>query len=121
MNDEDYLSGILLNTLELKTFPSPKKMNQPELTKKLAVEMKLPVKTALSIIKTIRDTMTEALVKGENIEIRGFGTFKIKRRDSYIFSNPRTGEKMEIKPRKTPLFTVGLELKSAVDDGGGKK
>ncbi len=96
-------------------------MNRTELAEKLAVEAKVPVKTALSIIKTIRDSMTEALVKSENIEIRGFGTFKITHRDAYMFSNPRTGEKIEIKPRKTPLFTVGLELKRSVDDGGGKK
>jgi integration host factor subunit beta len=95
-------------------------MNQPELVEKIAVEMKVPVKTALSIIRTIRDTMTEALVKGENIEMRGFGTFKIRNRSPYMFTNPKTGEKLEIKPRKSVLFTVGLELKSAVDDGGKK-
>ncbi len=96
-------------------------MNQPKLAEKLAVEVKVPVKTALSIIKTIRDAMTEALVNGENIEIRRFGTFKIRNRVSYIFKNPRTGHKSEIKPRKTVLFTVGDELKLAANDGGKKK
>ena len=96
-------------------------MNKPELAKKLATAIEVPVKTALSIINTIKDAMTEALANGENIEMRGFGTFKIRERNSYLFSNPRTGGKMEIKPRKSVLFTVGHKLKTAVDDGSGKK
>jgi integration host factor subunit beta len=96
-------------------------MNSPKLAEKLAAELKVSTKLASSIMKTIRHTMTEALVNGENIEMRGFGTFKIKNRDSYIFKNPKTGEKLEIKPRKSVLFTVGLELKRTVDNGGGKK
>jgi len=93
-------------------------MNTPELSKKLATEVKVPVKIALSIIKTIRNVMSEALINGENIEMRGFGTFKLRDRDSYTFKSPRTGEKIMIKPRKSVLFTAGLELKKAVDDGG---
>jgi len=93
-------------------------MNTPELSKKLATEMKVPVRTALSIIKTIRNVMSEALVKGDNIEMRGFGTFKLRDRVSYIYKSPRTGEKIKIKPKKSVLFTAGLELKKAVDDGG---
>ena len=96
-------------------------MNTPELSKKLATEIKVPVRTALSIIKTIRNVMSEALVKGENIEMRGFGTFKLRDRNPYIFKSPRTGEIIKIKPRKSVHFTVGLELKKAVDDGGGKE
>jgi integration host factor subunit beta len=93
-------------------------MNTPGLSKKLATETKVPVRTASSIIKTIRGAMTEALVNGENIEIRGFATFKIRNRSPYMFTNPITGEKSEIKPRKSVLFTVGDKLKKAVDDGG---
>ena len=96
-------------------------MNKAELIEKLAEELKVPNKTALSIINTIQDIMTEALVNGENIEMRGFGTFKIRRRNSYMFINPRTGGKTEIQPRKSVHFTVGLELKRTVDNGGGKK
>ena len=96
-------------------------MNKSKLIEKLASELKVPNITALSIINTIRDAMIEALVNGENIEIRRFGTFKIRNRDSYIFKNPRTGHISEIKPRKSILFTVGDKLKLAVNDGGGKK
>ncbi len=96
-------------------------MNKSDLIEALATDQKITISTSSGIVDTILAAMTESLARGEKVEIRGFGSLKITHRISYLFSNPRTGKKMEIKPRKSVLFTVGRELKRTVDDGDGKK
>jgi len=96
-------------------------MNKSDLIVALAVDQKVTVSTASGIIDTILDTMTEELVKGGNIEIRGFGSFVVKKYEPYEGRNPKTGVKIEVKPKKLPFFKVGLELRKAVDDGSKKK
>lgn len=96
-------------------------MNKSDLVQALADEMKVPVKTALSIVDTTFGAMAEALVTGDNVEIRGFGSFTVRQHGSYMGRKPRTGETIEVKPKKTPFFKVGKELKKAVRNGGGGK
>ena len=90
-------------------------MNKSELTNALAEGLDLSSKTASSIINTILDSMTETLVNGENIELRGFGSFTIREYDSYTGRNPKTGETAMIKPKKLPFFKAGKELKERAD------
>ena len=59
--------------------------------------------------------MTEALARGESIEIRGFGSFVIKQYDSYEGRNPKTGKKIKVKPKKLPFFKVGKDLREQVN------
>jgi integration host factor subunit beta len=59
--------------------------------------------------------MSNALVKGERIEIRGFGNFTVRNYQSYQGRNPRTGTKVEVSPKRLPFFKVGKELKERVD------
>jgi integration host factor subunit beta len=59
--------------------------------------------------------MTDALTKDERIEIRGFGSFVAKVRESREGRNPKTGEKVLVPKKRTPFFTVGKELKERVD------
>jgi integration host factor subunit beta len=96
-------------------------MNKSELIEKFSMELGLPVATGSDIIKTILDAMSETLTKGQNIEIRGFGSFIIKHYDSYTGRNPKTGVKTKVKPKKLPLFRVGKDLKEAVNAGKKKK
>ena len=65
--------------------------------------------------------MTEALAKGESIEIRGFGSFVIKKYDSYEGRNPKTGKKIKVKPKKLPFFKVGKDLREQVNTNRSKK
>ena len=90
-------------------------MNKSELIEALAQDQNLPVKTAASIVNTIIETMIETLVRGDNIELRGFGSFTVKDYDTYTGRNPKTGEKIPVKPKKLPFFKVGKELREAVD------
>ncbi len=62
--------------------------------------------------------MTDALVKGDRIEIRGFCSFYIKEYDGYIARNPKSGEKVQVAPKKLPFFKCGKELKERVNDPG---
>ncbi len=92
-------------------------MNKSELTQQLAESMQLSVREAASIVNTIIEMMTEALAKGESIEIRGFGSFVVKSYDTYTGRNPKTGEQITVQPKKLPFFKVGKDLREQVNKG----
>ena len=71
------------------------------------------------IVNAVFDSMTDALAKGERIEIRGFGSFIIKQRPAREGRNPRTGMVVSVAAKKVPLFKVGKELRLRVDDQQG--
>jgi integration host factor subunit beta len=95
-------------------------MNKSDLIDALALDQNLPIQTAAAIIATVLDAMTETLVEGGNVEIRGFGSFTVREYQSYDGRNPKTGNKIEVKPKKLPFFKVGKELREAVNDGNTK-
>ena len=90
-------------------------MNKSELIEAMAEQLNLPSKTAASIVNTILETMTDALVRGEHVELRGFGSFTVREYETYTGRNPKTGELIKVKPKKLPFFKVGKDLKDAVD------
>lgn len=67
------------------------------------------------IINTIFDSMTESLVRGDRIEIRGFGSFEIRTRKPRLGRNPKTGASVSVTERKVPFFKVGKELRERVN------
>ena len=70
---------------------------------------------AETVVNTIFDSMVEALMRDDRIEIRGFGSFVNREYESYTGRNPRTGESIKVEPKKLPFFKVGKELKERVD------
>lgn len=92
-------------------------MNKSERIEALSQELSFSINVTQNILETILDTIAEKLVAGENVEIRGFGSFSVRQYDSYIGRQPKTGEKIEVKPKKLPFFKVGKELREAVDAG----
>lgn len=92
-----------------------KRMTKSELTEALSKELNLPISETMGIISTILDSMTNALVNDDNIEIRGFGSFTVRHYESYTGKNPKTGEETEVKPKRLPFFKVGKDLKEAVN------
>jgi len=90
-------------------------MNKSQLIEALAKEEDLALKKAEEIINTVFGEMEKALVRGERVEIRGLGSFKVKNYDGYEGRNPKTGEVIKVKPKKLPFFKVGKELKERVD------
>ena len=90
-------------------------MNKSDLIETLAEQVDFPRQEATSIINTIINSLTNALVNGDNVEIRGFGSFTVKHYDSYNGRNPKTGERTVVKAKKLPVFRVGKELRVAVN------
>lgn len=72
------------------------------------------------MVNAVFDTMTDALVKGQRIEIRGFGSFIIKYRPAREGRNPRTGTVVSVAAKRVPLFKVGKELRLRVDSQIGQ-
>ena len=91
-------------------------MKKSELIEALAEEQNLPVREARSIVETILETMAEALVRGENVEIRGFGSFQVREYESYTGRNPKSGDTIKVTPKKLPFFKVGKELREQVNE-----
>lgn len=91
-------------------------MNKSELIMALAKKENLTKQKAEEIINTIFDSMTESLMAGERIEIRGFGSFVVRKYGSYTGRNPKTGDSITVPPKKLPFFKVGKELKKLVDN-----
>jgi integration host factor subunit beta len=90
-------------------------MNKLELIDKLKNECRLSKKEALAVVELFFKSLSEALAKGERIEIRGLCSFYIKEYKSYKGRNPKTGESFEVAPKKLPFFKCGKELKERVD------
>lgn len=80
----------------------------------LAVKANLANAVADKIVNEVFDSMTDTLVAGERIEIRGFGSFEIRKYESYTGRNPKTGIEVVVNPKKAPFFKVGKELKERV-------
>ncbi len=91
-------------------------MNKSELVEKLSEIGKMTKKKAEDVVDLIFDSMVEAMKNGDRIEIRGFGSFVVKDYGSYTGRNPRTGQSIEVKPKKLPFFKVGKELRERVDE-----
>lgn len=89
-------------------------MNKSQLIEKLAMKEDLTLKDATSIVDMVFGFMAETLVRNGRVEIRGFGSFKVKEYDSYQGRHPKTGEVIHVASKKLPCFTVGKELKKRV-------
>ena len=71
-------------------------------------------KDCARVVDAFLEAIKESLQHQENIEVRGFGTFKVKDRKSRLARNPRTGESVPVPPRRVPVFKVSKELKDIV-------
>ena len=90
-------------------------MNKLELVKTLREETGLNKSEAAAVVDLFFEDMTKALAKGDRVEIRGLCSFYVKKYKSYAGRNPKTGEKVKVKPKKLPFFKAGKELKERVD------
>lgn len=91
-------------------------MTRSDLVDALAARFQhLPHRDAEMVVKTIFDSMAEALANGHRIEIRGFGSFTITRRPARTGRNPRSGEAVHIPEKKVPHFKPGKALREVVD------
>jgi integration host factor subunit beta len=90
-------------------------MNKIELIQALKESNHLSKSEAETVINLFFDKMANALAQGDRVEVRGLCSFFVKKYGGYTGRNPKTGEKVKIKPKKLPFFKVGKELKERVD------
>ena len=95
-------------------------MNKSDLIEALAERRKMTQKEADLVVNLVLDGMTDALRRGERIEIRGFGSLIVKTYDPYVGRNPKTGEQVQVPAKRLPFFKVGKELKERVDGRTGE-
>jgi len=90
-------------------------MNKLDLIAVLKDEARITKTEAGRVVNLFFDTMTDALERGDRVEIRGLCSFYVKKYRAYTGRNPKTGKKVKIKPKKLPFFKCGQELKERVD------
>jgi integration host factor subunit beta len=90
-------------------------MNKADLIEALAEKNGLKDKEAVAIVNLVFEGFTKTLKDGGRIEIRGFGSFTVREYGAYSGKNPKTGKKVDVKPKKLPFFKVGKELKARVN------
>ena len=90
-------------------------MTKAELVEEVSKVSDLTKKHSEVIVNTVFESIVEALQKDEKIELRGFGSFRIRQRRSRQGRNPKTGDKVDVPPKKVPYFKPGKELKDLIN------
>lgn len=91
-------------------------MTKSVLIEKVAEKVKgLTKKQTEVVVETVFNSIIETLSKGGKVEIRGFGNFKLRSRNARKARNPKTGESVDVAPKKVPYFKVGKELKEMIN------
>jgi len=90
-------------------------MNKSGLIEALSKKENLTKKKAIDVVNLIFKGFNDELKKGGRIEIRGFGSFVVRKYQAYTGRNPKTGRNIEVAPKSLPFFKVGKELKERVD------
>ncbi|MDY7032019.1 MAG: HU family DNA-binding protein [Thermodesulfobacteriota bacterium] len=91
-------------------------MNRSDLAKQLSTKSNVTKKKANDVVNLVFDSLTDALIDDDRIEIRGFGSFMVREYDSYTGRNPRTGHNIEVSPKRMPFFKVGKDLKERINN-----
>jgi len=92
-------------------------MTKADLVNAMFEKIGLSKKEALEIIELIFDTMKQTFVEGESVKVSGFGTFNVRKKMARRGRNPKTGEDLEITPRKVVTFRASNQLKAAIEKG----
>ena len=90
-------------------------MNKTELITVVAQKTDLSKRDAERVVKTVFDTITEELAKGDKVQVIGFGTFEVRERQAREGRNPQNGESITIAASKSPAFKAGKQLKDKVN------
>ncbi len=95
-------------------------MTKAELVDEVARVVQLTKKQAETIVNIVFDSIVDSLRAGQKIELRGFGSFRLRNRKSRTGRNPKTGEKVEVPSKKIPYFKPGKELKELINKAMGE-
>ena len=90
-------------------------LTKAELVEEVSRSAQVTKKQAEEIVQTVFETIVESLRLGRKVELRGFGSFRIRNRGARIGRNPKTGNRVEVPPKRIPYFKPGKELKEQLN------
>lgn len=91
-------------------------MTKAELVEKVANQIDLTKKQTEIVVNTVFQSITESLSEGKKVELRGFGSFRIRERNARVGRNPKSGDKVDVPAKRVPFFKAGKELRELVDN-----
>jgi integration host factor subunit beta len=92
-------------------------MTKADLVEEVARVTELTRKDSEVIVDTLFESVIKALKTGDKLEVRGFGSFRVRQRNARVGRNPKTGEKVEVPAKRVPYFKPSKELKDLINDG----
>jgi integration host factor subunit beta len=96
-------------------------MTKADLVEEVIRTSNLSKKHAEIIVNTVFHSIIAALQRDDKIELRGFGSFRVRRRRSRQGRNPKTGDRVEVPAKRIPYFKPGKELKDLINSDGGSE
>ena len=95
-------------------------MTKAELVDQVSRSARITKKHAEMIVNTVFDSIVQSLKDGDKIELRGFGSFRIRQRGSRVGRNPKTGDRVDVPPKRIPYFKPGKDLRDLLNGGHGE-
>jgi integration host factor subunit beta len=92
-------------------------MTKADIVEKASASIDMPKRKGEVIVNTVLRCIVDALAKGERVDLRGFGSFRVSARNGRMGRNPRTGEVIKVPAKKVPLFRAGKEFRRRVNNG----
>ncbi len=93
-------------------------MTKADLVEEVSRVTELTRKDSEVIVDTLFESVIKALKTGDKLEVRGFGSFRVRQRNARVGRNPKTGEKVEVPAKRVPYFKPSKELKDLINDAG---
>jgi integration host factor subunit beta len=90
-------------------------VNKSELIEELSMKLALHPKKSETIVNTVFDSIIRSLKDSQRVEIRGFGSFMIRNYKPYVGRNPKSGEKIKVRPKSLPFFKTGKDMRDRVN------
>jgi integration host factor subunit beta len=90
-------------------------MTKADLVEEVAKVTELTRKDSEVIVDTLFESVIKALRAGDKLEVRGFGSFRVRQRNARVGRNPKTGEKVEVPAKRVPYFKPSKELKDVIN------
>ena len=90
-------------------------MTKAELVEKVSAQINLTKKQTEVVVNTVFQSITESLAEGKKVELRGFGSFRVRNRNARVGRNPKSGDRVDVPAKRVPFFKAGKELRELVD------
>ena len=90
-------------------------MTKAELVEKVSDKIHLTKKQTELIVNTVFQSITDSLSDGKKVELRGFGSFRIRERNARVGRNPKSGAQVDVPAKRVPFFKAGKDLRELVD------